>query len=135
VVAATTVRVLTVDNLLAQKLGIHAESSVLVAHAPKAFTLVRKRGKPPFDVAVVFVNARSEIKKRFSEVRPKMTQAGGVWFAWPKKASKIKTDVTDRALREIVLPTGWVDNKVCAIDERYTGLRFVLRKENRVTRG
>ncbi len=125
---------MSLTDALAQKLGIHAESNILVAHAPKTFTLVRKRGKPPFDVAVVFVTAKSEIKKRFSEVRPKMTQAGGVWFAWPKKASKINTDVTDHALREIVLPTGWVDNKVCAIDERYTGLRFVLRKENRVTR-
>lgn len=130
---ATIARVSTVDSPLALKLGIHVESSVLVAHAPTGFTLVRGSGKRPFDVALVFVSAVREIKKRFEQVRPKMTVAGGVWFAWPKRASKITTDVTDHALRSILLPMGWVDNKVCAIDERYTGLRFVLRKENRVT--
>jgi hypothetical protein len=54
-----------------------------------------------------------------------------VWIAWPKKTSAVTTDLTEDVLREVVLPTGWVDNKVCAIDATWSGLRFVLRKENR----
>jgi hypothetical protein len=54
-----------------------------------------------------------------------------VWVAWPKKSSGVATDITEDVLREELLPTGWVDNKVCAIDETWSGLRFVLRKELR----
>ncbi len=116
---------------LARKLGITRGARVLVAHAPKSFTLVRSNGRAPFDVAVVFVMEAAHVAKRFLAVTPRMTQAGGVWLAWPKKASKIETDVSDNVLRRVVLPTGWVDNKVCAIDSDYSGLRFVLRRENR----
>ena len=90
-------------------------------------TPLASSGKGPFDVALVFVHARSDIKVRFASVSPRITSSGGLWFAWPKKASKIVTDVTEDAFRAEILPTGWVDNKVCAIDERYSGLRFVLR--------
>ena len=71
-------------------------------------------------------------------VRPAVTLArknGGVWIAWPKKSSGVETDVTENVLREVILATDegrWVDNKVCAIDETYSGLRFVKRKELRV---
>jgi hypothetical protein len=116
---------------LSQKLGITAESSVLVANAPRGFKLVKPAGKKPFDVAVVFVRSRADLKKAFSEAAQAMTEAGGVWLAWPKKSSGIDTDVTDDVLRTVVLPTGWVDNKVCAIDETYSGLRFVKRRELR----
>jgi hypothetical protein len=124
---------------LAQKLGIKPGGRVLLLGAPDSFeldaplakTTTALRGKEPFDVAVVFLHAKADVKKRFKEVSPRMTQEGGLWLAWPKKASKIPTDVTENLLREVILPTGWVDNKVCAIDERYSGLRFVLRKEKR----
>lgn len=56
---------------------------------------------------------------------------GAVWVAWPKKSSGVETDMTEDTMRELFLPTGLVDNKVCAIDETWSGLRFVLRKENR----
>jgi len=118
---------------LAQKLGIKPGGRLLVLGAPDTFELdaPRARGNKPFDVAVVFVHAKAEVKRRFEEVSPRMTQEGGLWFAWPKKASQIPTDVTENVLRDVILPTGWVDNKVCAIDDRYSGLRFVLRKEHR----
>jgi hypothetical protein len=66
-------------------------------------------------------------------VRPRLTQAGALWMAWPKKASRRPTDITEDRLRTLFLPTGLVDNKVCAIDDVWSGLRFVLRKELRVT--
>ena len=56
---------------------------------------------------------------------------GGVWVAWPKKTSGVATDITEDVLRAELLPTGWVDNKVCAIDDTWSGLRFVMRKELR----
>ena len=59
------------------------------------------------------------------------TPNGTVWIAWPKKASKVATDITEDVLRELLLPTGWVDNKVCAIDDTWSGLRFALRRELR----
>jgi hypothetical protein len=59
------------------------------------------------------------------------TPEGAVWIAWPKRASGMATDIDENVLREELLPSGWVDNKVCAIDETWSGLRFVLRKEHR----
>jgi len=64
-------------------------------------------------------------------VRPRMTPAGGLWIAWPKKASGVTTDVTENVIREVALPTGLVDNKVCAIDDTWSGLRFVFRRADR----
>lgn len=122
---------------LANKLGIKPLHKVLIVGAPKGFVLdaplakLSTRGAGPFDVAVAFLHERSEIAARFAGLSAQLTKEGGLWLAWPKKASKIATDVTEQALRDVVLPTGWVDNKVCAIDERYSGLRFVLRKELR----
>ncbi len=116
---------------LAQKLGIKPGGSVDVVNAPRGFALVKKKGRAPFDVALVFVTKRAALKKTFAAQTKKMTEAGGVWIAWPKKSSGVKTDVTEDALRDVILPTGWVDNKVCAIDETYSGLRFVKRKERR----
>jgi len=64
-------------------------------------------------------------------LRSKLTMAGGLWIAWPKAASKVPTDMTENAIRAEALPTGLVDNKVCAIDEVWSGLRLVIRKELR----
>ena len=116
---------------LAQKLGIQPSSAVAVIGAPRGFSLVKKKGKAPFDVAIVFPASRKVLAKIFLEASRGMKENGGVWMAWPKKSSGIETDVTEDVLRELILPTGWVDNKVCAIDETYSGLRFVKRKELR----
>ncbi len=60
-----------------------------------------------------------------------MAPACGLWIAWPKRASRMPTDMTDQVIRDVVLPTGLVDNKVCAIDDTWSGLRLVIRRENR----
>ena len=116
---------------LLQKLGIADGAAVSVVGAPRGFSLVKKKGKAPFDVAVVFAPSKADVKELFAAASRAMKEAGGVWMAWPKKSSGIETDVTENVLREIILPTGWVDNKVCAIDETYSGLRFVKRKSLR----
>jgi hypothetical protein len=60
-----------------------------------------------------------------------MTPAGGIWICWPKRSSGVATDITEDVLRDELLPTGWVDNKVCSIDDSWSGLRFVLRRSER----
>ena len=67
----------------------------------------------------------------FRSLTKAMTPAGGLWVAWPKKASGIVSDITEQTFRDLLLPTGWVDNKVCAIDDTWSGLRFVLRTDLR----
>lgn len=128
---------------LAAKLGIVVGSRLLVVAEPPEFQAAlgelpadvertsSLRGAKPCDVAVFFVRSRTDLEARFAGVAARMTEAGGVWVAWPKKASKVATDITEDVVRAVVLPTGWVDNKVCAIDDRWSGLRCVLRKELR----
>lgn len=116
---------------LAQKLGIKPGGAVTLIGAPRGFKLVKRSGKAPFGVALVFPPSRASLEKMFVDATKLMTEAGGIWIAWPKKSSGVVTDVTENTLREVILPTGWVDNKVCAIDETYSGLRFVKRVERR----
>jgi hypothetical protein len=84
-----------------------------------------------FDVIVVFVFSRTELEDELERLRDRMAPACGLWVAWPKKASGLPTDLSDTAVRDVVLPTGLVDNKVCAIDGTWSALRLVIRRENR----
>lgn len=84
-----------------------------------------------YDVIVAFMTERAELEGDLPRLRARMAPACGLWIAWPKRASKLPTDMTDDVVREVALPTGLVDNKVCAIDETWTGLRLVIRRENR----
>jgi hypothetical protein len=84
-----------------------------------------------FDVIVVFVFSRAELEAELDRLRDKMAPACGLWVAWPKKASGLPTDMSDTAVRDVALPTGLVDNKVCAIDGTWSALRLVIRRENR----
>jgi hypothetical protein len=88
-------------------------------------------GTGPFDVIVFFTTARAELAGCLSGLRARMTPAAGLWIAFPKRASKVPTDMTDHVIREIALPTGLVDNKICAIDAIWTGVRLVIRRELR----
>ncbi len=84
-----------------------------------------------YDVIVTFMTERADLEADLPRLRAVMAPACGLWIAWPKKASKVPTDMSDDVVREIALPTGLVDNKVCAIDQVWTALRLVIRKENR----
>ncbi|HUS63669.1 MAG TPA: DUF3052 family protein [Kofleriaceae bacterium] len=88
-------------------------------------------GSAPLDVVVLFVRKRAELEKRLPQVRKRMADDAGFWVAWPKKASGVATDMTEDVVRAVALPTGLVDNKVCAIDETWSGLRLVIRLTER----
>ena len=84
-----------------------------------------------YDVIVAFITERAELEAELPRLRARMAPACGLWIAFPKRASGVQTDMTDHVIRDVALPTGLVDNKVCAIDETWTGIRLVIRRENR----
>jgi hypothetical protein len=123
---------------LAQKLGIKEGSRVAAIDAPDHFPDLIKgvelktnlRGK--FDVIVFFTTERAKLEKRLDALSRAMESNAGLWISWPKRASKVPTDMTEDVVREVALPTGLVDNKVCAIDDVWSGLRLVIRRELRI---
>jgi hypothetical protein len=130
---------------LVRKLGIKPEARLGLITAPGGFdeTLgelppgvrVRRRlGGQPFDVIVAFHVRRADLERRLPALTAALDPAGGLWLAWPKRASGVATDVTEDAVRSLGLAAGLVDNKVCAIDEIWSGLRLVHRLRDRPTR-
>jgi hypothetical protein len=85
-------------------------------------------------VIVFFSARRAQLVRRLPALQRALDPDGGLWIAWPKRSSGVDTDITEDALRELILPSGLVDNKVCAIDQTWSGLRFVVRVANRPAR-
>lgn len=85
----------------------------------------------PIDAAHVFVTERAMLAAKVAELRPLLAPAGFLWVSWPKKASKVPTDITEDVIRDVILPTGLVDVKVCAVDATWSGLKLMIRKELR----
>ncbi|MBV6696251.1 DUF3052 domain-containing protein [Kitasatospora aureofaciens] len=121
----------------ARKLGIRAGDALLLVDAPAGFAVP---GLPEgvsvvvdsmFDVCVWFPAGRAEYEAGLAGLRARMRPAAGLWVAWPKKSSGVVSDLDEDGVREVALPTGLVDNKVCAIDEVWSGLRLVIRRELR----
>ena len=129
---------------LAKKLGIKEGSSVALLKAPEGFestleglpdaVTLRTRAQGTNHVLVSFHTKRADLEQRLPALLAAMDVDGGLWVAWPKKASGLPTDITEDTVREVALPLGLVDNKVCAIDETWSGLRVVWRKELRVSK-
>jgi Protein of unknown function (DUF3052) len=128
---------------LARKLGIGEGDEVALIGAPEWFE-DQLRALPDvasvhtdlvedarYDVMVVFVTRRAELEAELPRLRSRMAPACGLWIAWPKRSAGRPTDMTDQAVRDVALPTGLVDNKVCAIDDTWSGLRLVIRRELR----
>lgn len=126
---------------LARKLGIKEGHAVAAVAGPDGFldwlaplpegARVRKSiGKQP-DVVIVFATKRTVLERNLFKAAEAVYPDGAVWAAWPKKSSNVPTDITEDTVREIVLPHGLVDNKVCAINDVWSGLRVVWRKELR----
>jgi len=84
-----------------------------------------------YDVIIAFITERAELEAQLPRLRSRMAPACGLWIAWPKRGSRVPTDMSDQVIRDVALPTGLVDNKVCAIDDTWSGLRLVIRRENR----
>jgi hypothetical protein len=128
---------------LARKLGIGEGDEVALIGAPERFedTLgdlpdvaslhTNLADDARYDVIVAFVTQRAELEAELPRLRARMAPACGLWIAWPKRASRVPTNMSDQVIRDVVLPTGLVDNKVCAIDDTWSGLRLVIRKQNR----
>ena len=89
----------------------------------------------PFDVIVCFARSLREVEQDLQFLRTRLAQAGGLWMAWPKRTSGIPTDAGENQIRALGLAAGLVDNKVCAIDETWSGLRFVIRLADRTPSG
>jgi hypothetical protein len=131
---------------LFRKLGIKPGDAVAVLGAPPGFAgglaalsgadvAGELRGDGLLDVIVTFVRWREDLETQLPGLRRRMAPACGLWIAWPKRAARVPTDMTEDVVREVALPTGLVDNKVCAIDEVWSGLRLVIRRELRTAPG
>ena len=126
---------------LAKKLGIIAGSHVATRHAPAEYgDLLEPLPDGVFfdtnvsaktDVVHVFADRRSVLEKELGVLRKSIRSDGCVWVSWPKKAAKVPTDITEDTIRELALPLGFVDVKVCAVSEVWSGLKLVIRKELR----
>jgi hypothetical protein len=126
---------------LTKKLGIKEGHRVAFPGAPSEFAgllgelpdgvRVKSRVAGPLDVIVFFTKRRAELERRLPALRRAMEPAAGLWIAWPKRASGVETDMTEDVARELGLANRLVDNKVCAIDETWSGLRLVIRLADR----
>lgn len=128
---------------LPKKLGIREGDRVAFLGAPTTFdatlgaplegvTVTRAaRAAHAFDVIVLFARAIADLEKRLGAAKEALAYDGGLWIAWPKKASGVSTDLTEDGVRSRGLAIGLVDNKVCAIDDTWSALRLVYRVENR----
>jgi hypothetical protein len=126
---------------LAKKLGIAANSRVVVKHEPSDYaqllepipvgTVFEAVVSPATDIVHVFAERKAVLKTELALLRRSIKPNGVVWVSWPKKASKMPTDITEDTIRELALPLGFVDVKVCAVSEIWSGLKLVIRKELR----
>jgi hypothetical protein len=123
---------------LAKKLGIEAGRRVallgappnyrkLLAPLPDGVTFGTKVAKST-DLVQVFTTSKAELGKTLATCRKTLGSEAAVWVSWPKKASKVPTDITEDTIRELALPLGFVDIKVCAVDDVWSGLKLVVRK-------
>jgi hypothetical protein len=126
---------------LAQKLGLKDGFKVLLIAPPKDYaellgpaansvSFVRKAGTS-VDLVHLFVSARKELAVKLKSLRSSLRSEVPIWVSWPKKASKLPTNITEEVIREVALPMGFVDIKVCAVTEVFSGLKLVVRKELR----
>ena len=118
---------------LERKLGVKAESRVALVDPPAGFEFDARLVPlgPDLDVIVFFVTERHELEARLDGLIALLRPAGALWIARPKATSGVATDVTEHVPREVILPRGLVDNKICAISEVWSGTRFVWRLRNR----
>ena len=126
---------------LVRKLGFKPAMRAHYVNAPEQFSAllgplpggvrVLARAGNELDLVVLFVRERAELERRLASLQPRLVSAGMIWVSWPKRASTVPTDVTEDVVREVALPRGLVDVKVCAIDETWSGLKLVIRKELR----
>jgi hypothetical protein len=128
---------------LPKKLGVKPASRLLLVDAPEGFVTTDLAGLPPgvtvhtrpsgsaYDVVLLFVRTEAEFDKRFEPLTKRITPAGRLWVAWPRKAGGYESDMTENAIRDLAVELGLVDNKVAAISEAWSGLQIVYRVKDR----
>jgi hypothetical protein len=126
---------------LPQKLGIKPGLTVVTINAPTYYRRLlgtipegvtfSDRLRPESSFVHVFIKKRGELERRLFILREKVADTGTIWISWPKKSSGMPTDVTEDVVRAVALPLGFVDVKVCAIDKTWSGLKLMVRRENR----
>ncbi len=123
---------------LPKKLGISPGARVCFVNAPEKFgdehlsgIAAESTGSGPFDVILLFCVDRKTLETSFERLSKKLNAAGGLWICWPKKSSGIATDLNENLIRDFCLKSKLVDNKVCAVTDVWSGLRFVVRVEHR----
>jgi hypothetical protein len=126
---------------LAKKLGIVEGARVVTMGAPKDYPALLaplppgvafgKRVVHETDIVHLFTTKRAELAKELTTLRTAVRPDAAVWVSWPKKTAKVPTDVTEDVIRQVALPMGWVDVKVCAVSDVWSGLKLVIRKELR----
>ena len=126
---------------LVKKLGIKSGFNVAFVNPPGNFVnqlalpqdtnICSASSRRPLDFALLFVKSKQTLAKQFSVVAARLKPDGMLWVSWPKKASGVKTDLTDNVVRELGLSAGLVDVKVCAVDDVWSGLKFVFRLKDR----
>lgn len=127
---------------MAKKLGIKERSAVMTVNAPDVYSEllapvpdgvnISDTVRTDVDLVHIFTNGRDELFQKLAECRWLIKQDGSIWVSWYKRAAKLPTEITEDTVREAAFPLGLVDVKVCAVDERWSGLKLVIRKENRV---
>ena len=130
---------------LAKKLGIKPGVSVCAIDAPAGYreliapvpegVKISARFTATSDLVHLFSTRKADLERRLQAIRPRLRQDAALWVSWPKKASKVPTDITEDTIRGLCLPMGLVDVKVCAVDEVWSGLKLVIRRELRPNRG
>ena len=130
---------------LPKKLGIKPQARVLVHGGPDGFlslleplpngVVTAATGDGPFDVIVAFFRDQTAFRADFPSLARRLAPAGGLWVGWPKRTSGVATDLSENPVRDFGLSFGLVDNKVCAIDDVWSGLRFAIRLADRPKAG
>ena len=125
---------------LVKKLGIKPGSVVAFVNAPSGYantlnlpqdvTISSRSGKP-LDFAQLFVKSKKELKTKFSEYAKRLNPSGMLWVSWPKKSSGVSTNLSENIVRDIGLAAGLVDVKICAVNDVWSGLKFVFRLKDR----
>ena len=126
---------------LAQKLGIKAGQKVVIIDGPAAYRKLLAPLPEPVSFSTkvdsgatfihLFVSERKTLEKELRRLRKLIADTGILWVSWPKKSSGVATDVTEDVIRQVALPLGFVDVKVCAVDQTWSGLKLMIRRENR----
>ncbi|MFL6530390.1 MAG: DUF3052 domain-containing protein [Chthoniobacterales bacterium] len=126
---------------LVRKLGIRPNEKIVALHPPEHYAAlleglpegatITKRVKSSAQFVHLFATRRADLEKQLTSLRTKLADAGMLWVSWPKKSSGVATDITEDTIRAVALPLGFVDVKVCAVDETWSGLKLMIRRENR----